>query len=160
MELALTAAALFVGYGYAKSAEGMRDKDNDIVDENYVPKYRGSTNRRMAGNQPMTDEEVAQAYDDFQSRKSAYTVPKFVSFNVPDPGYQAHPIDRMIDPTKIKGKFYENLQHFTSESFETYDTSIGQREPNKSYRGDFSEIGTVRMRFPAPRAKQPFAIKR
>lgn len=158
MDIALAIAVGLIGYGYMKTSESTKDVNGEEVKENYVMKNRESTKRRMAGTNPGNDEEVAYAADDFQSRKSVYTIPKFVSPNAPDPGWQNHPIDKMTNPSLIKPAFYENLQHFTSEAWDTWDGAIALRNPNESFRGDHSEIGTVRLTIPKSHTKQPFAF--
>lgn len=157
MELLLGAALL--GYGYASSASKMTDENNETVNENHVQKYRHSTNRRVGGVRPRTDDGVAYAFDDFSSRRSVYDIPKFVTPNAPDPGWQRHVFDEGVDVDRFRTNFSENLQHHTSQSWDTWDSAMAYRNPNESFRGNFSEIGTVRTSIPRPYVRQPFAVK-
>lgn len=157
MELLLGAALM--GYGYASSKQKMVDQNNTEINENYVRKYRQSTNRRIGGNRPHTDDGVAYAYEDHASTQSMYTIPKFVSPNAPDPGWQKHAFDYGVNPRKLRDDFDANLQHHTTQSWDTWDGPMAWRNPNESFRGNFSEIGTVRTSVPRPYVRQPFVVE-
>jgi hypothetical protein len=157
MELLLTAGALFVGYGYSKSAEAMKDLDSRKVKENYVPRFKKSVNRRTGGYTPYTANETEWAWDDHASDTSFFQQPKPVQFLSPDPGYQRRPYEFVDQPERLNANFYRDLQHFTNESWDTWDGVMALKNPNESYRGEFSELGNTRAYVPPRHARQAFA---
>lgn len=159
MESLALAAALFVGYGYAKSAAAMKDLDDNVIKENHTLKHKASVRRRVEGYHPMTYEQTEKAADDFAS--DAYThaesQPIFVRFNAPESAWQRTTFGTSDQPTRMNPHYYRDLQHFSTEAFMGYNDVMALKNPNESYRGNFSEIGNMRAYRPARNVAQPFA---
>ena len=157
MEALAIVGALFLGYGYRKSSQAMKDLEDQKVKENYTPKYKKSVERRTAGTRPYTYQDTEYAYDDHASNTNVNNRPAFLHYRTPDPAYQRQQFGEEREVTALNPNFHDDLQHFTNEHWDTWSGPMALRNPNESYRGDFSEIGNARLYRPPRFSRQPFA---
>jgi hypothetical protein len=158
MEALLLPAALFLGYGYAKSAAAMKDQEDNKITENNVLKHRDSVRRRVEGYHPMTYEQTEKAADDFASHEQHDDrQPHFTRYIAPDPAWQRTVFTTADQPERMNPNYYRDLQKAADEHWDCYNDVMALKDPNASYRGNFSEIGNMRAYRPARNVAQPFA---
>lgn len=158
MEALGLAAALFLGYGYAKTAAAMKDQDDTVIKENNVLKHRDSVRRRVEGYHPFTYEQTEKAADDFASNEPHEDrQPHYSRYIAPEPAWQRTVFTTADQPERMNPNYYRDIQYNAEAHWDCFNDVMALKTPNESYRGNFSEIGNMRAFRPARNVSQPFA---